>query len=94
MPKASRRRKPAALASRRRRARGGATVACPQCGGLSRVLATRKGHNGTVYRDRQCDDEKCGLRFWTCEETTEEVPQECTNRPESARGFRRAAGKK
>lgn len=89
--KTSRRRVPAALRSRR--LLGGARPLCAACGAPTRALATRRGSDGNVYRERECEDESCLERFWTCEATADKVPRDVISRPESGRGVRARAGK-
>lgn len=51
--------------SRGMRRRGGASVPCPECGGDSRVVETRRVDDMTVRRTRAC--QTCDHRFETRE---------------------------
>lgn len=54
------------------RPRGGASYACPRCGGRTEVVDTRRHEDGVrVRRVRQCVDQpkrRCERRFTTTEE--------------------------
>jgi hypothetical protein len=53
--------------------RGGATMCCPTCGHISRVLETRREGNGT-WRRRQCTNRSCAFEFATRESPREVSP--------------------
>jgi transcriptional regulator NrdR family protein len=54
-----------------RRPRGGASHACPKCGGRTEVVDTRRSEDGPgVRRVRQCVRVGCRRRFTTAEEVS------------------------
>ena len=52
-----------------KRARGGASHLCPECGGVTKVVVTRRCKDGSVRRTRRCFD--CKVQF-----KTREIPSE------------------
>lgn len=55
------------VAKKTTRPRGGATLTCPRCGGVTRVLRTTRIEK-IVVRRRQCIRRRCGQVFDTREE--------------------------
>lgn len=50
------------------RKRGGATLPCPVCSGVTYVKETRRLNEKTIKRLRRCKKRKCGAQFISHEE--------------------------